>query len=218
MNTFSKDNDTITVGVIVAHPDDETLWAGGTLLLHPEWRCRIVTLCRGNDADRAPRFGRVLARYGAEGRMADIDDGPEQLPLPDAVVADTILRLVDGRSFDLLYTHGPQGEYTRHRRHEETSRTVTDLWRAGLLPARELRLFAYTDDDRTTFPHACADADVQTVLPPEILAEKRRIVHEIYGFTADSWEARATPAVEAFWNFTSPEALKSWLRIVREEV
>ena len=23
--------------MIVAHPDDETLWAGGTILKHPEW-------------------------------------------------------------------------------------------------------------------------------------------------------------------------------------
>ena len=30
--------------VIVAHPDDETLWAGGTLLMHPDCRWTVVTL------------------------------------------------------------------------------------------------------------------------------------------------------------------------------
>ncbi|MHB9023040.1 MAG: PIG-L deacetylase family protein [Armatimonadota bacterium] len=211
-----EDKDTITVGVIVAHPDDETLWAGGTLLLHPEWRCQIVALCRGNDTDRAPRFAAALACYGAEGRMADLDDEPEQRPLPDDALSHTMLRLLDGRSFDLLFTHGPHGEYTRHRRHEETSRAVTDLWRTGLLHATQLWLFAYSDDGRASFPHARADAGLHFVLPPDILAEKRRIIHEIYGFAADSWEAQATPAVEAFWKFTSPEALESWLRDDRE--
>ena len=31
------------VAVIVAHPDDETLWAGGLLLAHPEWTTFIAT-------------------------------------------------------------------------------------------------------------------------------------------------------------------------------
>jgi LmbE family N-acetylglucosaminyl deacetylase len=44
------------VAVIVAHPDDETLWAGGTILSHPSWQWFIVCLCRGSDKDRAPKF------------------------------------------------------------------------------------------------------------------------------------------------------------------
>ena len=38
--------------VIVAHPDDETLWAGGTILMHPETHWTILTLCRTSDPDR----------------------------------------------------------------------------------------------------------------------------------------------------------------------
>ena len=62
--------------VIVAHPDDETLWCGGYLLTHPEFTWRIVTLCRAVDPDRAQKFRRVLRRFGAGGEMADLDDGP----------------------------------------------------------------------------------------------------------------------------------------------
>ena len=43
------------VAVIVAHPDDETLWAGGTILSHPSWQWFIVCLCRGSDKDRGLR-------------------------------------------------------------------------------------------------------------------------------------------------------------------
>ena len=67
--------------VIVAHPDDETLWAGGTILMHPETRWTVVALCRRSDPDRAPKFRRVLELLGASGDMGDLDDGPEQTPL-----------------------------------------------------------------------------------------------------------------------------------------
>ena len=30
-------NDPLKLLAIFPHPDDETLWAGGTILLHPEW-------------------------------------------------------------------------------------------------------------------------------------------------------------------------------------
>ena len=36
--------------VIVAHPDDETLWAGGTILMHPETKWTIIALCRKNSS------------------------------------------------------------------------------------------------------------------------------------------------------------------------
>jgi len=50
------DNKTKSVALIVAHPDDETLWAGGTILSHPAWTFLIVFLSRKSDTDRAPKF------------------------------------------------------------------------------------------------------------------------------------------------------------------
>ena len=70
-----------TAAVIVAHPDDETLWAGGTILTHPGINWVILTLCRKSDPDRAPRFFKAIEQFGAKGLMADLDDGPDQKPL-----------------------------------------------------------------------------------------------------------------------------------------
>ena len=67
-----------TVAIIVAHPDDEILWAGGTILTHPDCELFVVSLCRGNDNDRAPKFFKALKVLKAKGRIGVLDDGPEQ--------------------------------------------------------------------------------------------------------------------------------------------
>ena len=144
--------------------------------------------------------------------MADLDDGAEQSPLSGALVEETIVDYLALSKFDLLLTHGPGGEYTRHQRHIEISRAITSLWISGRIAAKQLWLFAYTDDHGSHLPQAIAEAPVQNLLPHAVWERKYRIIHEIYNFSADSWEARTTPTREAFWRFTDPADLTEWLR------
>lgn len=197
--------------VVVAHPDDEVLWAGGMVLRHPAWAWRIVTLCRGGDPDRSRRFVRVLRELGAEGAQSDLDDGPAQAPLDPAAVEHALLELAGPGPYDLVLTHGPRGEYTRHRRHEEVCRAVIALWRRAALQIGELWLFAYDDDERRRLPLARTDADRHDELPAEIWQHKHRIMTDLYGFAPDSWEARVTPRAEAFWCFTAATDAAAWI-------
>lgn len=199
------------VAVAVAHPDDETLWAGGTLLSQPDWAPFVCTLCRASDADREPKFFRALAALGAHGSMSDLDDGPEQTPLADACVERALLAALPGRKFDRLITHSPLGEYTRHLRHEEVGRAILRLWLGGELSAPEIWLFAYEDDGGKKLPHALDTADVTRELSPEIWREKQRVVTEVYGFGAASWEARVTPRTEAFFRVKTHADASAWL-------
>lgn len=185
--------------VIVAHPDDETLWAGGTILMHPDNCWTVVTLCRGSDADRVPRFHRAMECFGAKGIMGDLDDGPEQKPLRMVAVEDAIAELLPSDRYDLVLTHGLWGEYTSHRRHEEVARAVMALRESGRLAVQELWMFAYEDGEKKYLPRPVADADVFFRLPQDVWQEKYRIVHEVYGFDTESFETQTTPKEEAFW-------------------
>ena len=191
--------------VIVAHPDDETLWTGGTLLSNPAWDSFVICLCRANDQDRAPRFHKALVALGAAGVMGDLDDGPEQSPLSPALVEAEILKLLPPARFELTITHSPKGEYTRHLRHEETGAAVIELWNKGTLPTDTLWIFAYEDHDRAHLPRAIEQEAAPYELPPAVWTRKHDIMTQIYGFAPDSWEARATPQAEAFWKFRHAE-------------
>jgi LmbE family N-acetylglucosaminyl deacetylase len=187
--------------VIVAHPDDETLWTGGLMLMHPKVKWTVVTLCRKSDPDRAPRFFKALEKLGAEGFMADLDDGPEQTPLDNNQVQKTIELLLPSNRFDIIITHSPSGEYTRHLRHEETAKAVLALWKTDRLFTDELWTFAYEDGNRKYLPRAIKDADLLVDLNEETWRKKYDIITGIYGFNKDSFEAKTTPGEEAFWRF-----------------
>ena len=197
-----------SVAIIVAHPDDETLWAGGTLLSHPLWSCFIVCLCHGSDTDRAPKLYKALKVLNAEGTMGYLDDGPEQMPLGEKLLEDTILKLLPPKHFDLVITHDPKGENTKHLRHEETSNAVLNLWRSGKISITELWTFAYEDGNKKYYPLAIQSASIYTPLTQPIWQTKYKLITKTYGFGTESWEAKTTPAAEAFRKFTDPSKIK----------
>jgi LmbE family N-acetylglucosaminyl deacetylase len=202
------------VALVVAHPDDETLWAGGTILSHPEWQCFILSLCRKSDPDRAPRFYEALKVLKSRGAMGDLDDGPEQKPLEDHVIENVILDLLPATHFDLIISHNPSGEYTRHIRHEEVGRAVMKLWQEGIINADELWTFAYEDGHKQYYPRAVENTAIYLVLTTPVWLSKYSIITETYGFLNTSWEAKTTPRIESFRKFTNPNEAHESIGII----
>ena len=206
--------------VIVAHPDDETIWAGGILLMHPEWQWTLISLCRASDNDRAEKFQRTAKSLGASSIMADLDDGPEQEALSEYYVQQTILSLLPPQKFDLVLTHSPFGEYTRHRRHEETGLAVGELWKKRSISCDELWMFAYQDTGkggREDPPLPISEAHQKLVLPEYIWEKKYQIITTVYGFSPESYEGEAVLKEEAFWSFANPLEYERWLKSRRRD-
>ena len=203
------------IALIVAHPDDETIWAGGTVLMRKDSSITILSLCRGSDPDRAPRFQKAVRELGARGAMGDLEDGPEQTPLKPEAIRQEILSLLPGNEFDLVLTHSPFGEYTRQRRHEETGEAVASMWEAGEIITPELWMFAYSDrgkggiDDPST---PVKEASLLIPLPEAVWQKKMEIITGIYAFNPGSYESRIAQRVEAFWSFSSPSAFRYWVK------
>jgi LmbE family N-acetylglucosaminyl deacetylase len=200
-----------SVAVIVAHPDDETLWAGGTILSHPSWNWSIVCLCRKSDTERATKFYKALKILKSEGIMGDLDDGPEQNPLEGKEVERAIMQLLPPTHFDLIISHNPSGEYTRHIRHEEVSKAVITLWHAGKISTNELWTFAYEDGNKEYYPRSIEKVTIYRKLTKRIWLRKYSIITSTYGFEKNSWEAETTPLAESFWQFTNSYDAKKWL-------
>ena len=199
-----------TVAVIVAHPDDETLWAGGTIFSQPSWKWFVVCLCRGSDKERALKFYKTLKVLKSKGIMGDLDDEPEQKPLEVKEVERIILDLLPPKHFDLIITHNSTGEYTKHLRHEETNKAVINLWYSGKISTNELWTFAYEDGNKEYYPKANGNATIFRSLSQRIWLRKYGIITEIYGFNKNSWEAKTTPKIEAFWQFKNSHDAKIW--------
>lgn len=143
--------------------------------------------------------------------MSDLDDGPEQTPLSEREVEETILQTLPHQHFDLMISHNPAGEYTRHRRHEEIGKAVIRLWHLGKISADELWVFAYEDGGKGYLPRPIKTASIYTLLPEKIWQRKYHIITEVYGFGKDGFEAQTTPRAEAFWQFTNSSDAKQWL-------
>lgn len=200
-----------SVLLVVAHPDDETLFAGGTVFLHPEWDWHVVTLCRASDSNRRPRFHTAMSRMGVRtSSMGDADDEPDQAPLPGATVEELIYKLLPRKDFELIITHSLDGEYTRHRRHEEVSRALVALWEGGRIACKQLWMFAYADSGRGTYPIALPNAHFIVPLPASTLEKKRSVLSKAYDFGPNSWEALSMPTQEAFWCFDDPAGVGAW--------
>lgn len=198
------------VAVVVAHPGDETLWAGGAILMRPTWRWTVLAMTHGSDDERRSRYVRAIAALGATGVAADLDDDPEQRPLPADAVEAAIAGALPARSFDIVITHSPFGEYQRQIRHEETARAVLSLWRAGRVAAKEMWLFAYRDIPGQRLPRALGAAHIRSRLPLEIWRRKRDLIRDVYGLGAESFESRSTPRIEAFWCFRTADEALEW--------
>lgn len=195
-----KSDKKIKALVIVAHPDDETIFMGGTILRYPKIDWTIFSLCRASDADRAPKFKRVCKNYGAKGIITDLED-EDRLSIKKTIpiIKKNILGKVGKKEFDFIFTHGENGEYG-HPRHLGVYQVVKELLRENGLKAKATFYFNYKKISRKEFsPFTLKkDSDILTKLSKGEFSKKKKIMTNIYGFSADGIDTSYCTNPEAF--------------------
>lgn len=187
--------------VVVAHPDDETIWMGGTLIRNKNrWDTTIISLCRANDYDRAPKFNKVCEELNARPFIFDIED--EKLQNINLEEIINIIRKFADEYYDYVFTHGENGEYG-HIRHIETNKAIKRMFKDKLLKCKKIFFFSYvkkqaagTDTSFDSFANKNANKFIK--LNNLEFLNKKFLIKNIYGFSDVSFEERSCRSVESF--------------------
>jgi LmbE family N-acetylglucosaminyl deacetylase len=189
-----------TALVIVAHPDDETIWMGGTMAKYKKIKWTIFSLCRASDRDRAPKFLKVCRYFNAKAIIADLEDEDKMtlagsIPAIEALIRDNI----KDKTFDFIFTHGTNGEYG-HKRHLGVNRAVNNLIKEKFLKPKAVFYFNYKKANQKEFsPLVCkSDSDILLKLSAKEVVDKKKVVSDIYGFDPKGIDVSYCTNPEAF--------------------
>lgn len=113
--------------MIVAHPDDETIW-GGMHLLQDKYL--VICLTNGDNPIRAQEFYEVMDKTPGEGVILDFPDKShgkrDDWKSSYQKIEDDLNYLLSKQSFKMIVTHNPKGEYG-HQHHKMTSAITTSI-------------------------------------------------------------------------------------------
>lgn len=181
--------------VIVAHPDDELIWMGGFILKNKKWNFDVISLCRKDDEDRAPRFRKVCEALNVSYcQMSDLED--EKLyDINEKEIVDRIKGMLKSNEYDYVFTHGFNGEYG-HKRHKEINTAVKNMIKRGELRCKKIFYFSY--QKKNGFCSINSDADKFIKLDSPTFSKKKHLITQIYGFSNGSFEEQCCGQREAF--------------------
>jgi LmbE family N-acetylglucosaminyl deacetylase len=105
--------------IVVAHPDDETMWCGGLMARYPgRWTVICCSIPR-MDPIRAYKFFAACESLGAKARLLPFKEAEPDRPLTHLAALDPLTE------FDCIVTHNAVGEYG-HVQHVGLHRFIAD--------------------------------------------------------------------------------------------
>ena len=113
--------------MIVAHPDDETLWGGAHLL---EDNYLVVCVTCGNDVKRNIEFVNLTNTTKDKYMMLEYPDKTngerDDWKKVKKGIEKDLKKIINYKNWEVVVTHNPDGEYG-HVHHKMTSEIVTSL-------------------------------------------------------------------------------------------
>lgn len=162
--------------MIVAHPDDETIF-GGSQMISDNYL--VVCLTSGYNPIRKNEYFSVLNQTNDRGLMLSYPDltyiAPGQLKRDDWATVNKGMKkdiqlLLQYKNWKKIVTHNPNGEYS-HQHHIMTSKYVTEKYNETMPEQPKLYYFGYYSTNYVK-QHA---AELATI-PEENLKKKREIL------------------------------------------
>lgn len=109
--------------MVVAHPDDESIFGGANLLRETGWK--VICLTNGNNATRSNEFYRAMNMIGVSCEIWDYPDEYEGTFDADQLRKD-LSKVFRKNKMNRIVTHNLEGEYG-HSQHKSLSRILHDL-------------------------------------------------------------------------------------------
>lgn len=114
--------------MIVAHPDDETLW-GGAHLLEDDYL--VVCITCGNNRTRSKEFKKVMKKTNDQYIMLGYPDKVlgvrSNWKQESSAIYTDLKKIISMKKWELIVTHNEEGEYG-HIHHIKTHTIVTNIY------------------------------------------------------------------------------------------
>jgi LmbE family N-acetylglucosaminyl deacetylase len=131
IDNWNKQN--VNAIVVVAHPDDETVFMGGTILNHPNWNWKIVCVTYEKDSLRGKELQSTIKKYESLGisSISAVNLGVQDSY--DSAITNKLDNKIKKKlkpelsgNYDIVFTHNSKGDYG-HPQHVIINKIVNEL-------------------------------------------------------------------------------------------
>lgn len=130
-NIISTD-DNVKALILTAHPDDETIFCGGTMLQYPSWNWSIICVTMQQGTPRPQEFAKTIEMFKSFGvnivsyTTLDKPDYNQDLSSQDFEEWKKSIKLLNTKP-GMVISHNVMGEYG-HKHHIAISKMAHELF------------------------------------------------------------------------------------------
>lgn len=130
----------MNAAVFCAHPDDETIFMGGTILNHPDWSWDIYCFTYTDDSIRGKELKKAIDKFRFLGikhinfHMLGFNDSKDIPTLKNDFESyrSALKEISKNKKFDVIFTHNKKGDYG-HPQHTMVRKAVKEVFKNTII-------------------------------------------------------------------------------------